>query len=159
MIWVPENDPRRGKCKGSFITSDSLFNAYHYSGCWHEKLAIYRFMRALRAESAADYTWLSTPVNIHHIAVDIEFKFPHDTLGTPSEFYDTVKSRRISDARSVNEYHGCKIIKHIEMRRYVRDEFLHSMNNINASVSKPSIHSKSKLAFPEKPEVELIEVP
>ncbi|WPH64754.1 hypothetical protein [Vibrio phage vB_VpaP_SJSY21] len=159
MIWVPKEDPRRGNSKGTFITSDDLFNAYQYSDCWHDKLAIYRFMRALRAESAADYTWLSTPVNIHHIAVDIEFKFPHDELGTPSEFFDTIKNSRIRDAVNVNNYHGYKVIKHIEMRRYVRDEFLHNMNNINASGRKPSIHSKSKLAFPDKPEVELIEVP
>lgn len=133
LLWLPNTDPRiiGGDKNGFHLGSEHLFNAFQYEKCWHTKLAIYRFARGMDAEFCASHKWLSTPSYIHHMAVEIESMFPHDELGTPREFMDTVLRSRVVKAQGFNEYCDCYLQKEVKVFMYERDNFLINMNNVN----------------------------
>ena len=164
LLYIPNDDPRKHVKEqegGQHIWRSHWFNAFHYTDCWHMKLAIYRFARALSAEDCACTSWLSTPTEIHHMAVEIEFNFPHDELGTPREFWDTIKDKKLSQAESLNDYSSHKtgkyhpVVTEITMKTYERDKFLLDMNNVNKSdnglsgtQSHDNLHQSEEFTFP-----------
>jgi hypothetical protein len=148
-MWFPKEDPRRidGNKDGNYINDSEVFNAIHYEKCWHKKLALYRLLRAMNAEQCFSDKWLAVPGNVHHHAVDFEFWFPHDELGCPSEFVETiVYKRRIEIVRAIDwrnsENHPLwngntmPYPSHLSLKLYSRDDFLHNKNNTNMSISR-----------------------
>lgn len=135
MFWVPKNDPRCTTLtkEGSHLSEENLLNAFHYATDWHDKLMLYRLARTMQFSRCISDAWLSTPIESHHMSVEIQFNFPFKELGVPSEFLDWYMEDQY---RKANHHLEIKLLD-FKVQKYSRDAFLQTQMNVNASNTRP----------------------
>lgn len=135
MFYIPKNDPRcHDATKGGIhISTSNLHNAFHYITDWHEKLMLYRLVRGMQFSRCISKKWLTTPLEAHHMAVDIQFNFPFKELGVPSEFLDWY----IRDQYNKRVHYGDKPPMSFKVPEYIRDDFLQHKMNVHGQDSRP----------------------
>jgi hypothetical protein len=133
MLWIPKEDPRCNSSKGgegTNISTDVLHNSYYYyKDDWHKRLAIYRLIRLLQVDKCKSDKWLSTPIESHHISVDIQFNFPFKELGVPSEFLKWYAEDQWFKASHYNS----EILETVSVLCYRYDDFLQNHMNVNGN--------------------------